>query len=88
MTTLESGAARRPFLISKAWLQAVLLVVLAGFFVLALLAYRALHRVPRDPPHRRARDGRGAGRDPVTEVHEPEGIEGMDAGEAAAARLT
>ena len=33
-------AQRRPLLISRGWVQAVLLVVLFGFFVLGLLAYR------------------------------------------------
>jgi len=35
-----AAAGRREFLISKTWWQAVLLVVLCGFFVLGLLAYR------------------------------------------------
>jgi hypothetical protein len=34
------GLQRRQFLISKGWIQAVILVVLCGFFVLGLLAYR------------------------------------------------
>jgi len=34
------NAGRREFLISKGWIQAVLLVVLFGFFVLGLLAYK------------------------------------------------
>ena len=34
------GISRRALLISKGWVQAVLLVVLLGFFVLGLLAYR------------------------------------------------
>ena len=36
----ESAGGRRDFLISKTWLQAVVLVVVVGFFVLGLLAYR------------------------------------------------
>ena len=35
-----ASPGRREFLISKAWIQAVVLVVLCGFFVLGLLAYR------------------------------------------------
>ena len=31
---------RRELLVSKAWIQAVVVVVLFGFFVLGLLAYR------------------------------------------------
>ena len=40
---------RREFLISKAWLQAVVLVVLVGFFVLGLLAYRTYMAHPPVP---------------------------------------
>lgn len=40
---------RRGFLISKAWLQAVVLVVLIGFFVLGLLAYRTYQAQPPVP---------------------------------------
>jgi nitric oxide reductase subunit B len=40
---------RREFLISKAWIQAVVLVVLAGFFVLGLLAYRTYQAHPPIP---------------------------------------
>jgi nitric oxide reductase subunit B len=43
----ESG--RRPFLISKGWIQAVILVILAGFFVLGLLAYRTYQAKPPIP---------------------------------------
>ena len=38
---------RRELLVSKAWLQAVALVFLLGFFVLGLLAYRTYQA---DPP--------------------------------------
>ena len=31
---------RRQLLVSKGWIQAVVLVVLCGFFILGLLAYR------------------------------------------------
>src|SRR5437868_15274813 len=34
------GASKRELLVSKAWLQAVAVVVLFGFFVLGFLAYR------------------------------------------------
>ena len=40
---------RREFLISKAWIQAVVLVVLFGFFVLGLLAYRTYMAHPPVP---------------------------------------
>jgi nitric oxide reductase subunit B len=52
------GPDRRPFLISKAWIQAVLVVVLIGFFVLGLLAYRTYMAQPPEP--RRVVDDRGA----------------------------
>ena len=41
------GHGRRELLVSKAWLQAVALVFLFGFFVLGLLAYRTYQA---DPP--------------------------------------
>jgi hypothetical protein len=37
---VEQGG-RRAFLISKGWIQAVVLVVLCGFFVLGLLAWHS-----------------------------------------------
>ena len=43
------AAQRRPFLISKGWIQAVVLVVLSGFFVLGLLAYRTYMAHPPVP---------------------------------------
>jgi nitric oxide reductase subunit B len=43
------GAGRREFLIGKGWIQAVLLVVLCGFFVLGLLAYRTYMAHPPVP---------------------------------------
>ncbi len=43
------GAGRRPFLISKGWIQVVVLVILAGFFVLGLLAYRTYQAKPPIP---------------------------------------
>jgi nitric oxide reductase subunit B len=48
---------RREFLISKAWLQAAVLVVLVGFFVLGLLAYRNYQAHPPVPA--RVVDARG-----------------------------
>ena len=41
--------SRRALLISKGWVQAVLLVVLFGFFVLGLLAYRTYQAKPPTP---------------------------------------
>jgi nitric oxide reductase subunit B len=43
------GSDRRGFLISKGWGQAVVLVVLFGFFVLGLLAYRTYQAKPPIP---------------------------------------
>jgi nitric oxide reductase large subunit len=43
------GSERRELLISKGWVQAVALVVLFGFFVLGLLAYRAYSAQPPIP---------------------------------------
>lgn len=40
---------RRPLLVSKWWLQAVVLVFLIGFFVLGLLAYRTYTAEPPVP---------------------------------------
>ncbi len=44
-----AGAGRREFLIGKGWIQAVVLVVLCGFFVLGLLAYRTYMAHPPVP---------------------------------------
>ena len=54
------GAAepRREFLISKGWIQAVVLVVLFGFFVLGLLAYRTYRRSRRSRRASSTRTGR------------------------------
>jgi nitric oxide reductase subunit B len=46
---MEAPGGRREFLISKAWLQAVVLVVVCGFFVLGLLAYRTYMAHPPVP---------------------------------------
>ena len=48
MATAE-GARRREFLIANGWIQAVVLVVLCGFFVLGLLAYRTYMAHPPVP---------------------------------------
>ena len=40
---------RRQLLVSKGWVQAVLLVFLFGFFVLGLLAYRTYMAKPPTP---------------------------------------
>jgi nitric oxide reductase subunit B len=48
VATAES-AGRREFLIGKGWIQAVDLVVLCGFFVLGLLAYRTYMAHPPVP---------------------------------------
>jgi nitric oxide reductase subunit B len=53
----EYRPARRPFLISKGWIQAVVLVVLTGFFILGLLAYRNYMQKP--PVPKRAVDPAG-----------------------------
>ncbi len=44
-----STTGRRELLVSKGWVQAVLLVVLFGFFVLGLLAYRTYQAKPPIP---------------------------------------
>jgi nitrate/nitrite transporter NarK len=43
------AARRRELLLSKGWVQAVVLVVLFGFFVLGLLAYRTYQAKPPIP---------------------------------------
>ena len=43
------GSQRRQLLVSKGWIQAVVLVVLCGFFVLGLLAYRTYVAHPPVP---------------------------------------
>ena len=48
---------RRQLLVSKAWVQAVALVLLFGFFVMGLLAYRTYDAKPPIP--RRAVDEAG-----------------------------
>lgn len=44
-----NGSGRRELLVSKGWVQAVLLVLLFGFFVLGLLAYRTYDAKPPIP---------------------------------------
>ena len=51
---MEETARRRELLISRGWVQAVLLVVLFGFFVLGLLAYRTYDAEAADPGPRRS----------------------------------
>jgi nitric oxide reductase subunit B len=51
-------AERRPLLVSKGWVQAVALVLLSGFFVLGLLAYRTYQAEPPIPRRAVAPDGR------------------------------
>ena len=46
---MTEGSGRRGLLISRGWVQAVVLVVLFGFFVLGLLAYRAYSGQPPIP---------------------------------------
>jgi nitric oxide reductase subunit B len=43
------SAERRGLLISRTWVQAVILVVLVGFFILGLLAYRQYQEHPPVP---------------------------------------
>jgi nitric oxide reductase subunit B len=51
------STGRRPFLISRGWIQVVILVILCGFFVLGLLAYRTYQAKPPIP--QRTVDERG-----------------------------
>ena len=46
---MVGGSGRRGLLVSRGWVQAVALVVLFGFFVLGLLAYRAYCGQPPIP---------------------------------------
>jgi len=56
---VSSGrTSRRALLISKGWVHAVLLVVLFGFFVLGLLAYRTYQAKPPTPERVLAPGGR------------------------------
>ena len=49
---------RRPLLVSRGWVQTVALVLLSGFFVLGLLAYRTYRAEPPIPRRALAPDGR------------------------------
>ena len=51
------GPQRRQLLVSKGWIQAVVLVVLCGFFILGLLAYRTYMAHP--PVPKRVADQQG-----------------------------
>ena len=46
------GSQRRALLVSKGWIQAVVLVMLVGFFILGLLAYRTYMAHPPVPAAR------------------------------------
>ncbi len=46
---MVGSSERRELLVSRGWVQAVVLVVLFGFFVLGLLAYRAYSGQPPIP---------------------------------------
>jgi nitric oxide reductase subunit B len=46
---MVEGSGRRGLLVSKGWVQIVALVVVFGFFVLGLLAYRAYSEQPPIP---------------------------------------
>jgi nitric oxide reductase subunit B len=52
-----ASAGRRELLVSKAWIQAAVLVILVGFFILGLLAYRTY--VAHPPVPKRAVDPQG-----------------------------
>jgi nitric oxide reductase subunit B len=52
------ASGRRPLLVSKGWVQATILVVLTGFFVLGFLAYRTYEAKPPIPD--RAVDPQGS----------------------------
>ena len=58
MPVAKEPPGKRELLVSRTWLQVAGLVVLAGFFVLVLLAYRTYQS---DPPIARSR-GRPSGR--------------------------
>ncbi|MEA2138376.1 MAG: nitric oxide reductase subunit [Solirubrobacteraceae bacterium] len=52
-----NSSGRRPLLVSRGWIQVVILVILSGFFVLGLLAYRTYQAKP--PVPQRTADERG-----------------------------
>ncbi len=51
---MDQPSQRRGLIVSKGWLQACLLVVLFGFFVLGILAYRTYQAEPPIPAVRRS----------------------------------
>lgn len=55
---MSTNISRRELLVSKAWIQAVILVMLFGFFVMGLLAYRTYTESPPIP--RKVTDANGA----------------------------
>ncbi len=57
----QQPSGKRELLVSKAWLQVAGLVVLVGFFVLGLLAYRTYQSDP-PIPERAVDPSRGHGR--------------------------
>jgi hypothetical protein len=57
---------RRQLLVSKGWIQAVALVLLFGFFVMGLLAYRTYDAKPPIPAASSTRRGRRSTRAPTS----------------------
>ncbi|MEA2191764.1 MAG: nitric oxide reductase subunit [Solirubrobacteraceae bacterium] len=53
-----NSSGRRPLLVSSGWIQAVVLVILFGFFVLGLLAYRTYQAKPPVPKRTVSEQGR------------------------------
>lgn len=58
MDSATEPPVRRPLLVSRAWVQATVLVILLGFFVLGLLAYRTYKAEPPIPDRVVASGGR------------------------------
>jgi nitric oxide reductase subunit B len=56
-TSRTEPAERRPLMVSRAWVQAVALVVLFGFAVMGLLAYRTYTAEPPIPTRVLTEDG-------------------------------
>ena len=73
MPAAEQPGGKRELLISKTWLQVAGLVVLVGFFVLVLLAYRTYQVRPADP-RQGGRSGRAGG---LHRERHPGGAEGL-----------
>ena len=74
---------RRGLLVSRVWIQATLLVVLCGFFILGLLAYRTYMAHPPVPK----RGPRFAGARPLHRPGHPEGPAGLPAQRAHGVRV-